>query len=1104
MSAKVTSKAVSQVTNQLPQFISDSYPLYEKFLKHYYEFVETLCVYFSAVESYTTLFTIGETVTGQTSGATAKVKAFNSISTSLKVFLEPTNDLSFSIGEVFIGSTSNSRGTITKLNRKPINGTKTFSDLINPDLTSDGILDWFKKELYPNIRNTAKVDLRYFLKHLKEFYRSRGSEKSYRTLFRALYGQDTLDFYYPKTDMFKISDGIWLQDTVLQLSYDATYLDFNGLTITGTTSLATAFVSNVTTRRIGTINLIELVVTTFVGTFQISETITATTAAGTIISAALTGMLSDITIVDGGEGYVVDEAVTITDASGVGYGAAAKVKSTSGDQVSTVTVTNVGNGYQVDDPVTFDNTGTNAVVTASAKVATLSNTFVVDVITAEIEGGVETKLFDLSGSFGETVLEGYLLGNNAIYANSTKKGVVISYTTGTPNTLKIYDMFEENGASTITGTLVEWVNGDTIYLFDSNGAVVLGAFSVTINDTSITNPTVHVALDAANYGTGFENPAGTFTSAGTTVTVVMAAVHNLTISSPTNTIKLAFSTSSMDGTYSVVSVPTTTSFTITMSGAAASGTVTMTPFKDSVLKNAFEISALTFGKVASLSFTSHGSGYEVLPTATLVTPGYYSTVSQSDGAGGFYGSNAIISAGILGGSITAMAITESGFGYVVAPTVTAATHSVVANLVGVLGITRIKDGKYSGESGFPSSTKKIQDNNYYQDFSYVLKTTDSTNVWKNDVLKLLHPAGYKLFGEVLIENILNTQMFDRGLNNINSIDSVTLKTIYRDLTFEFSSLLQGLTVSAGDTFLEIEAQIDILVMSVLAALSKVPITTTSSMFAVSALNSTYGIPAHMFSTLYVENVSSVSVGTTTTVTTSTPHYYRENDLVYLDDFVGTGVENINGKLGKATSVGGDPATNNTFVFKETDGTTNVDTAGITITTQGKVFRSGSRLGSGITIDFYSSEYISLLGSKQIHDYEYNSPADLSGISTGDALDIFGRYIDVESHVILEDVIGNDTILLEDGIKPSDAGYGTGETSLIGNLLADEGQISLDGANVAHELAVTAAIQKEVSGQTNNILDFSSPLPYKGVSYGSYPNNLGFGYYKHRVDQRLSV
>jgi hypothetical protein len=223
MSAKVSAKAVSQVENQIPQFISEENPLYEKFLKNYYEFLETVCVYYTAVGDYTTLFTNGETVTGQTSGATAKVKGKNALSKILTVFLEPTNDLNFLKDEVIVGGSSNSRGTITSANRKPLNGTKTFKDLIDPDLTSEGILDWFKKELYPNIRNTATVDLRYFLKHLKEFYRSKGSEKSFRTLFRALYGQDSVDFYYPKTDLFKISDGNWLQDTVLQLAYDCWY-----------------------------------------------------------------------------------------------------------------------------------------------------------------------------------------------------------------------------------------------------------------------------------------------------------------------------------------------------------------------------------------------------------------------------------------------------------------------------------------------------------------------------------------------------------------------------------------------------------------------------------------------------------------------------------------------------------------------------------------------------------------------------------------------------------------------------------------------------------------------------------------------------------------
>ena len=99
MSARVTAKAVSQVSSQIPQFVSDEHPLYEKFIKNYYEFVETVCVYYSKTTGYDDAytFTMGETVTGQTSGTTAKVKGFNAVSSDLKLFLDPTNDLNFSI-----------------------------------------------------------------------------------------------------------------------------------------------------------------------------------------------------------------------------------------------------------------------------------------------------------------------------------------------------------------------------------------------------------------------------------------------------------------------------------------------------------------------------------------------------------------------------------------------------------------------------------------------------------------------------------------------------------------------------------------------------------------------------------------------------------------------------------------------------------------------------------------------------------------------------------------------------------------------------------------------------------------------------------------------
>jgi hypothetical protein len=347
MSAKVTAKAVSQVQNQLPEFISDEFPLNKKFMEHYYEFMETLCVYFSgfavdqlpamlledSIDGFLlidstdgtanagdnilneieapTSFTVGETVTGQTSGATATFKATGAFTAINKVFLEPTNDLNFALEEVIIGSVSTAEGTITKLSRKPLNATKTFSDLINSDETSAGLHKSFKKELYPNIRDSATGDLQFFIKHLKEFYRSKGSEKSFRTLFRLLWGQEQLEFYYPKVDLLKISDGNWQQDTVLQLDYDTTYNGFNGLTINGATSGSTAFVSKITTRKVGSITIMELVLTNEDGTFIIGETISTTLVSGSTLSASVTGQMIGITITDGGTGYDVGDSISI-------------------------------------------------------------------------------------------------------------------------------------------------------------------------------------------------------------------------------------------------------------------------------------------------------------------------------------------------------------------------------------------------------------------------------------------------------------------------------------------------------------------------------------------------------------------------------------------------------------------------------------------------------------------------------------------------------------------------------------------------------------------------------------------------------------------------
>ena len=72
-------------------------------------------------------------------------------------------------------------------------------------------------------------------------------------------------------------------------------------------------------------------------------------------------------------------------------------------------------------------------------------------------------------------------------------------------------------------------------------------------------------------------------------------------------------------------------------------------------------------------------------------------------------------------------------------------------------------------------------------------------------MKLLHPAGLKLFGEVSIQSVINSQMFDRALNNINSIDPVTGLQQYRAVAFQLVSVNLGLTTISAEVEMNKEA-----------------------------------------------------------------------------------------------------------------------------------------------------------------------------------------------------------------------------------------------------------------------------------------------------------
>ena len=62
-------------------------------------------------------------------------------------------------------------------------------------------------------------------------------------------------------------------------------------------------------------------------------------------------------------------------------------------------------------------------------------------------------------------------------------------------------------------------------------------------------------------------------------------------------------------------------------------------------------------------------------------------------------------------------------------------------------------GQFVDDVGKPSEIiQKIQDSYYYQDFSYAVNSSVSIEEWKNTVIKNVHPASFKVFGQLEIQD----------------------------------------------------------------------------------------------------------------------------------------------------------------------------------------------------------------------------------------------------------------------------------------------------------------------------------------------------------------
>ena len=182
-------KVSTHVEKQMPEFIQADHPDFSKFVKIYYQFLESAEITFNEVNNFlrqettsvnfivdenddkvvledsSVKFTVGETITGQTSKATATVLV-DDVDGSARLFVSSQNR--FIIGETISGSLSNSSGTIKTYKPNPISSVQQLLNYTNVDATLYEFLDRFRDSFLEGMVDniSANVNKRNLAKNI--------------------------------------------------------------------------------------------------------------------------------------------------------------------------------------------------------------------------------------------------------------------------------------------------------------------------------------------------------------------------------------------------------------------------------------------------------------------------------------------------------------------------------------------------------------------------------------------------------------------------------------------------------------------------------------------------------------------------------------------------------------------------------------------------------------------------------------------------------------------------------------------------------------------------------------------------------------------------
>ena len=367
-----------------------------------------------------------------------------------------------------------------------VNQIRLLNDNQDIDRTINNFVEYFRREFALSIPKTALADKRLIVKHIREFYRSRGSQKSFKFLFHILF-KNEVNFYYPGEDILRVSDGRWVRETVLTCEPNTGNLNLmDGRLIRGTTSGTTGRVQNIEVIFSLGIKVHQLTIENLTGDFSTGEIIDDDYGNTAIVRAA-TGGLNYYQLTNGGAFNVKGDNVSLIGQSSFAQAEAivTKIETSHG---LTYKISKGGTGYRTGEKSEFTFSNVPQTITPKVRVTSLSNTQTISVFTDKISslqnvvlnGNLPSSNIGLSFSFlgSNSTTLGSNLASATVYTTLLTALTIGTAVVGTINAISI--LLPGDGYKSTTLPSVTVIDADIANQQEVSGNANFGKDAVII------------------------------------------------------------------------------------------------------------------------------------------------------------------------------------------------------------------------------------------------------------------------------------------------------------------------------------------------------------------------------------------------------------------------------------------------------------------------------------------------------------------------------------------------------------------------------------------------------------------------------------------------